>query len=139
MKILNEKPPEKILNGIFGAGMAPNLGNVIFTHGDTIYNPSGRDVPDYLIAHESIHTIQQGDDPDAWWERYLRDPYFRLQQETEGYAVQFAFICNKVKDRNQRFKILLALARSLSGPTYGSMIGHSAAMKMIKERSKVKP
>lgn len=139
MNIVNEKPSEKLLNGVFGAGMAPDLGNVIFTHGDTIYNPSGRDIPDHLIAHESIHTTQQGDDPDGWWERYLHYSYFRLQQEIEAYAGQFAFICNKVKDRNRRNRVLVDIAMSLSGPTYGSMVSYQGAMKMVKEHSRVKP
>ena len=137
MKIVNEKPP--MLERIFGAGMKPDTGRVVFTYGDTIYNPSGKDVPSYLIAHESVHAIQQGDDPEGWWERYLHDAYFRLEQEAEAYAAQFAFICDSVKDRNRRNLVLIDIASSLSGPTYGSMIGHTAASRMIKERSKVKP
>ena len=138
MKILSERPPEKLLTGVFGAGMAPDLGNTIFTYKDTIYNPSGRDIPDYLIRHESTHTKQQGNDPDAWWERYLHDAYFRLKQETEAYAAQYAYICQRVKDRNQRNRVLIDIAASLSGPTYGSMISQLGAMKMIKEYPNIK-
>ena len=143
MKIVNEKPP--MLEKILGVGMNPNLDNVIFTYGDTIYNPSGRDIPEYLIEHESVHTKQQGNDPDGWWERYLRDTYFRLDQETAGYAAQFRFMCNhpdkrlSVTDREKRHRILMDLGQSLSGPTYGQMIGLSYAMQQIKKLSGVKP
>jgi len=142
MTIKNENPP--MLKRIFGAGMNPDLGNVIFTYGDTIYNPSGRDIPDYLIEHESVHTKQQGDDPKGWWERYLNDPYFRFEQEVEGYARQFAFMCNhpnkrmRVTDRNKRHLILMDLGNSLSGPTYNKIVKLSYAMQQIKKLSGVR-
>lgn len=135
MKILNEKPP--MLEDILGVGMNPNLDNVIFTYGDTIYNPSGRYIPDYLIEHESVHTKQQGDDPDAWWDRYLRDPYFRLDQELDAYARQYWYTCQKVKDRNKRNLILIDIAKSVSGETYGNMVRQPYAMQEIKKRAKV--
>ena len=133
MKILNEKPP--IFEEIHAAGMAPT-DNAIYAYGDTIYNPGGREIPDHTIAHEETHCRQQGDNPDAWWGRYLDDQYFRIDQEAEAYAVQFKFICQKIKDRNQRDKILHDMARVLSSPTYGSVIGAQAAYSLIKEKTK---
>lgn len=135
MKILNEKPP--IYDAIIQNGMQPHAG-VIYTYKDTIYNPSGADIPDHLIVHEETHSRQQGDNPDNWWGRYLTDQYFRIEQESEAYARQFAFICNKVKDRNQRNRILLDLALVLSGPIYGNVISQQNAMKIIKSKSNVK-
>ena len=136
MKILNEQPP--MLNEILGAGMLPNE-TTIFTYGDTIYNPGGHELSDHLIEHEETHCDQQGNDPKKWWERYLIDPYFRIEQESEAYANQFAYICAKVKDRNQRAKICLDLARVLSGPLYGNIISQQNAYNTIKVKSKVKP
>ena len=114
-------------------------GGVIYTYGDTIYNPSGVDLPDHLIAHEETHSTQQGADPDAWWDRYLQDPYFCIEQETAAYARQYAYICATVRDRNQRNRILLDLSRILAGPVYGNVIGTTDAYKKIKSLSKVKP
>ena len=131
----NEKPP--IYDQIVQAGMNPSL-NAIYTYGDTIYVPSGREVPDDIIAHEETHCDQQGADPDAWWSRYLDDPYFRIQQETEAYAVQYDFICETTKDRNWRDKILRRMATVLSGPTYGNVIGSQSAYSMIKNKAKTK-
>lgn len=128
-----------MLDMILEAGMNPNLATVIFTYGDTIYNPGNVNIPEYLIVHESTHTEQQGNDPDSWWARYVKDPYFRLQQEVEAYGNQFAFMCETVRDRNKRSRLLLELGHILSGPTYGNMITREGAMRMIKERSGVKP
>jgi len=138
MKIINENPPEKLLNAIINNGMRPHA-NVIFTYGDTIYNPGGQDIPDHLIEHEGTHYKQQGNDPDAWWGRYLTDQYFRIEQESEAYARQFAYICATVKDRNQRHRICLDLAGILAGPLYGNVIGQMNAYQKIKSLSKVKP
>jgi len=135
MKIKNEKPP--IYEDILQAGMAPTDG-AIYAYGNTIYNPSGKELPPDLIIHEETHCRQQGDNPDAWWGRYLDDQYFRINQECEAYAYQFKFICNHVKDRNQRDKILHNMAQILSSPTYGSVIGAQTAYKMIKNKSKTK-
>ena len=91
MKIVNEKPP--IFDKIVKAGMSPSLDSTIFTYGDTIYNPSGRPIPDHLIAHEARHFKQQGNDPAAWWDKYLVDKEFRFEQEAEAYANQYKFLC----------------------------------------------
>lgn len=135
MKILQENPP--ILEKIISAGMNPNA-LTIFTIGDTIYNPSGTFIPDHMLEHEKTHSKQQGADSDGWWGRYLTDQYFRISQESEAYARQYAFICRTQKDRNARTRILVDLAGFLSGPIYGSVIKHSDAMKMIKNKANIK-
>jgi hypothetical protein len=135
MKILREYPP--IYEDIINYGMHPRQGT-IFTYGDTIYNPDGIEIPEYLMIHEEVHSKQQGADPDAWWGRYLIDEYFRIEQETEAYAKQYDFMCKKVKDRNQRNRLLIDIAKIVSSPTYGNVITTSAAMIQIKNKSKIK-
>jgi len=135
MKILNELPP--IWDQIVAGGLSPDTSNVIFTYGDTIYNPGAQPIPDYLIHHEETHSIQQGANPDAWWERYMEDHLFRIDQEADAYGRQYKFLCQKIKDRNQRHRLLYDIARSLSGPTYGNVITHADAMTMIRQRSGV--
>lgn len=131
MKIKNENPP--ILDKLRDAGIDPDISRVIFTYGDTIYNPGNIQIPDYLIEHEKVHSIQQGDDPEKWWERYIYDPTFRINQEAEAYGKQCNFIFKKVKDRNKRNAILMDTARILSSPTYGSVIEQMDAFVLIKE------
>ena len=170
MKIVNDNPPHGLRETIASFGMQPHSG-VIYTYGDTIYNPSGIDLPDHLIAHEETHSNQQSVYPvhespehldqkelakipprerisghatlekriDAWWDRYLQDQYFRIEQETAAYARQYAYICATVRDRERRHKILLDLAKVLAGPVYGNVISTMDAYKKIKNLSKVKP
>ena len=133
MKIIaNECPP--IYDKIPQAGMQPT-DNAIYTYGDTIYNRSGGTITPDLMIHEETHCIQQGNDPDGWWDRYLNDGLFRIQQEVEAYANQYKFICQIQKDRNRRDKVLRNMATILSSPTYGSIIGSNAAYKMIKDKA----
>lgn len=139
MKIVNEKPP--IYDQLVAYGFGFDPGGTVFTYGDTLYNPAGIAIPDHLLVHEEVHAGQQGHSEKVakdWWGRYVVDPYFRIDQESEAYAKQYAFICVKVKDRNQRHGVLWNLASMLGGPMYGLVISHDAAMKMIREKSNVK-
>ena len=135
MKIAHELPP--IYDSIIEAGMRPTA-MAVYTYGDTIYNPSGRDIPPDVVHHEEVHEKQQeATGKDEWWGRYLEDPYFRISQEVEAYGAQYKFLCKTHKDRNQRNRILIHFARVLSSPTYGETIGTQAAMEMIKEKANV--
>ena len=133
IKIKIEKPPiyEAVCNAF-----KLNLSDKIFTYGDTIYNPSGQELPDHIIEHEKVHMKQQNyNDKDAalWWGRFLRELAFRIDQEARAYAKQYLFICKSVKDRNQRAKIIVDLASVLSGPLYQNSIGQFEAVKEIKK------
>lgn len=133
----------------------------VFTYGNKIFNPSGNFMPDHIIAHETVHMDQQArlvphdaekcakmKDPidlctcgaveqgaALWWGKFLRDAAFRLDQESEAYAVQFAFVCEVQRDRNTRARFLIDLARVLSGPIYGHVITTSEAQALIRRRS----
>lgn len=134
MQIKIEKPP--IYDAILQHGMRPHHG-VVYTYGDTLYNPSNAEIAQHIIEHEEVHSKQQGEDPDTWWGRYLVDQYFRINQEAEAYGHQYKFICGYQKDRNKRVRILHDLSNHLSGPIYGDVIGYNAAMRMIKEEAGV--
>ena len=110
-------------------------GREIFTYGDTIYNPAGFDIPDHLLIHELTHREQQKHDNTVaklWWRRYIDDPKWRIDQEVEAYAAQYAFICTKVKDKNARYKNLHLLAVDLASPMYGSSISYTDAIRRIR-------
>ena len=133
MKIKNEKPP--IYDHILQAGLAPSDG-AIYTYGDTIYNPTGQPIPPDLVEHEERHSWQQADDPDSWWGRYLDDAYFRMDQEAEAYADQYNFICKKVLDRNQQYRILSRLSQILASPMYGSVLSAQACLNLIQSKAR---
>lgn len=106
---------------------------VVFTYGNTIYSPGSPIIPDDLMVHEETHTKQQGNNPDAWWDKYIADPIFRLAQEVEAYQNQYRKFCALNKDRNIRVKFLYRIASDLSGPIYGNIIGMSEALSLIKK------
>lgn len=110
-----------------------NIGkNVIFTFGNTIYNPSGGDIDLPLMAHEQTHSIQQENiGPEEWWKKYLSDNNFRLEQELQAYKIQYKYYCNVIKDRNARYKFLNRIASDLSSEVYGNLISKSDALSKI--------
>jgi len=136
MKVVKRKPP--IYKKLLAAGMNPSPG-AYYTYGDKIYNPSGQDLPDYIIVHEEEHMRQNEavGGPEIWWDRCIKDQYFRIQQEVAAYAVQYRFMCKTIKDRNARSKLLSQLGAVLASPTYGNVITTVAARDMIKKRANV--
>ena len=105
--------------------------NIVVTYGQCVY--SEKPLSPDLIVHETIHTKQQGDTPDIWWERYIKDPIFRLEQELEAYIAQVKYVKKNIKDRNQRFRFIYQLAQDLSGSMYGNCISFNEAYKKITQ------
>lgn len=109
--------------------------DIVFAYGDHIYSPDGRNIPLHLISHELVHLDQQKKypgGPEAWWNRYLEDPKFRLSQEVEGLAMQYKFFCKRQHDRNKQFMALTSVATDLSSATYGTMVSMLEAKKLIR-------
>lgn len=127
MKILKEKPPiyDKCVEK-FGVDWEDG---VIFTYGENIYCKN--DLPENKIVHESVHIKQQGDNPDEWWERYFNDTEFRLVQEVEAYRAETQWANYKIRDRNNRMRLIMQNAKDLSSPMYGSIISFQEALKNI--------
>lgn len=138
MEIKNTAPPNALIERIMQAGMNININKTVFTYGDTIYNPGGETLPNHLVAHESVHARQQSsmlNGPDAWWEQYLSDPLFRLEQEAEAYAAQYAFYAKNKKSQDARIRFLADLGRMLASQTYGGIISPSQATSLIQTKA----
>lgn len=106
---------------------------VVFTYGDTIYNPSRVDISPDLHAHEETHYIQQtspGMSPELWWERYIDDSEFRFAQELEAYRVQYQFALDYY-GRKQRRSLLDHISAALAGPMYGGLVPLNEARRLI--------
>ena len=133
MKISYSNPPvwDKIIEK-FGI----KDGDPIFaTYGDCLYSPSGIEPTDDLLVHEMCHAEQQAHSEDTaklWWQNYMYDPVWRVEQEAEAYGAQYAFLCAKYKDRNKRANILWDLAGILAGPIYGNATDRISAQKLIR-------
>lgn len=117
MKIVVGKPPnfDQIV-----AQFPMAVGKVLFAHGDTVYNPTGIYIPNYLLAHEAVHGMRQvGAGIEKWWEQYIADEEFRFQEELAAHRVELAVLSQEVRDRNARAKLLMATAARLVAPLYG--------------------
>ena len=129
LKILNEQPP--ILDKLLKAGLKPQK-TTVFAYGDTLYNPSGVEIPPDILIHEEVHIRQQKDNKDDCLEKYLNDKEYRLKVEVEAFREQYKFVCEMLKDRNDRAKCLHSLAQELSGSVYGKIINYSEAINKLK-------
>ena len=105
---------------------------VLFCWDKTIFNPSGIEIPDYLVAHENVHRHQQAGCPIPWWEQYLVDPKFRLAQEVPAHQAEYEQYWAMVSNRNMRRVALHGMALRLSGPLYLNMISYAKARALIK-------
>jgi hypothetical protein len=100
---------------------------VIFCFGDTIYNPTGMTISPALRVHEGVHSQQQDKDPFAWWNYYIDDPTFRLDQELPAHRAEWQFL----RDSGSSETALVGVATRLSSPLYGSLIDYEEARRLI--------
>ncbi len=129
MKIVVDFPPNirEITKKFDLDGLMP-----VFAYGDTLYNPSGYDIPEDLMVHEETHHRQQlAYGIEEWWALYLEKDTFRLSQEVEAYQNQYQFIKDKYS-RQVRRKLLQDMAKNLSSKLYGHIISKQDAQELIK-------
>ena len=101
----------------------------VVTYGNNIY--SSKPLPKDLQAHETIHVQQQSENTEEWWDKYIKDPEFRLSQEIEAYRGQMKYIKGCVKDRNIIDKARTKLAGVLSSAMYGECITFTRAYQQL--------
>lgn len=129
MRVVHAKPPNfDRLQKEFGITDK----GVVFTYGDTLYVPDGRPVDDFLMAHEETHSEQQGKNPEAWYERYFADPYFRANQELAAYQAQYRAFTRVSTNREANMKFATSLARDASSSMYGNCVSFSDALRWIR-------
>lgn len=109
--------------------------DAVFTYGNVIYNPSGAVIGKHLLVHETIHSKQQGEDPAKWWECYLKDPQFRLEQEVEAYVSQYKFVRLTASSKYAE-SFLEEIVEYLSGKMYGNIITAPKAKTLIRHRAR---
>ena len=134
----------KIVEGVRNAPIFPLLSGrlpidedrVVITYGNTIYLNHKESITHDLFVHESVHCKQQGYNEAGasnWWDDYLHDDSFRLEQELEAYRAQYAFLKRHIKDRNKLFLQLRRLSIDLSSQMYGNIIGQMEALQEIRK------
>lgn len=133
MKVEYKNPPN--YDAICKKFDIKNNKGVVFTYGDTVYVPSGKPLTPDLEEHEGLHIEQQTayeGGAEAWWDRYLEDTEFRLDQEIAAYGIQYKFISEN-ENRAGRRRALKFFTDSLSGPIYGRSITEERAKELIQE------
>lgn len=118
MKVLLFPPNYAAINRAFNVRGKP----VIFCFGDTVYNPGRIKVPRHLMVHEGVHSRQQGSNPAGWWDRYIVDPSFRLEQEIAAHYAECAVVPNQIDE----------IAARLASPLYGNMIDFARARAILE-------
>jgi hypothetical protein len=103
----------------------------VFAYGDTIYSPHAATLPADLIAHEEVHFAQQrrAGGPDVWWQRYIADASFRLEQEVEAYRTQYALFATL--PRPERRRRLAHICKTLASGMYGSIVTKEQARRLL--------
>jgi len=131
MRIVNSYPPNiDAIDAKFNIKGKP----IIFTYGDIIYNPLGVAISSALQAHESVHSVRQTTDLKSilkWWDQYLVDDEFRLNEELLAHKAEYVRFCSENKDRNRQSMYLNTIATRLASPMYGSMLTSTKARKII--------
>lgn len=128
LNVIHADPPNReAIEARFG--VLP--GSVIFTYGPNVYVPSGEPLTKALEAHEGVHVLQQGGDPEGWWNVYLSDDDFRLDQELAAHRAEWRVLSGSITDRNARVEGLRSVARRLASPMYGGLVTVSEAMRLI--------
>lgn len=130
MKTVETYPPnyQDIVDGL------GDVTGAVFCYGDTIHNPFKRDITPDIEVHEQVHSKQQGDFPEVWYYKYLNDKDFRLEQEIEAYAAQYAFIKKHMSGSLLKWG-LDNMAQALSGESYGNLLSHNDAVCKIRLRA----
>lgn len=131
MRIVNGYPPnwEKI-KATFPIEENPH---VLITYGEEIFNPFNfPDIRPDLHFHESVHSWQQGRDPEGWWDKYIANVDFRVSQEIEAYGQQLRYIKNE-KGEQKSALALASFSKFVSGPIYGNAITRKEAMRRLAQ------
>ena len=133
MIIVRERPP--MFAEIVKAFPEADSPGALFTWGNRIYNPSKANIPRELLAHEEVHHQRQGEEEAgirAWWERYLVDARFRLDEELPAHIAEYKAFRGG-RSGYSRKGMLHHIADRLSGPFYGGLVTYQEAVELISE------
>lgn len=136
MKIVEDYPPNiAMIEAALGPRRKPGT---MFCYGETIYNPSGRPIPEPLIIHEGVHSARQQEaGVDHWWARYVEDAPFRFDEETIAHMAEVRAFALQCRDRASRRIYARDAAKRLSGPLYGNIASFEDARAALRIAARV--
>lgn len=109
--------------------------DIVIAYYPDIYVKEGY-LPESKIVHEKVHLERQKEIGVVWWwERYLSDKKFRLQEELMAYQAEIDYIYGPhsktlLQYRDARVEQLL---REISSTMYGNIISYEEARKILYE------
>jgi|GEM_PF-995053 len=111
---------------------------ICFAYGMTLFNPSGLLIPHHLNVHELIHQQEQLKiGVEEWWDKYIEDKDFRLEQELMAYSAQYQFAKSKMNNKQAKY-FLTQIAMEMSGKTYGFGLDYGIIENKIRNYNKHK-
>lgn len=132
MKIINTPPPNWAdIKKVFP--MLKWNDEVIVTYYPNVYCKNAK-LSAFKIAHENVHIYQQEKmGVEAWWQRYLGDKQFRLQQEVEAYREELFHIKThpELTTRDQRRRYINNIVELLASDMYGNLVTRKQAEKLL--------
>lgn len=127
--ILNTKPPVfEQCKEMFGI----DWDYTTFAYYPSIHTKDPNSLSDDIIQHEYIHLKRQKEiGTEVWWEKYLTDNQFRLDEELLAYRRQYNYLKERM-DRNELHRLVMFWSHTLGSKSYGFLIDPKIALKEIK-------
>jgi len=139
LKVIQAYPPNIV--EIRAAFNISGRAGIVFAYGDTIFNPSGRELPKEIVVHEEVHGERQGQTPRDWWTRYIADKAFRLEEELYAHRMEYIALlsqCGPTPSRAMRRRLLRHVASKLASPLYKNMVNLENAKRLIDGKEPIK-
>lgn len=129
VEFLHEKP--EIYNSLKEKFDIDWDSGVIITYGNKVY--SKYELSPLKKIHELTHVRQQlAYGVQKWWNEYVENTKFRLEQELEAYRNEIAGLFNRTKDREFRHRYVAQCAKDLSSGMYGNVIEFMNAKQLLR-------
>lgn len=134
--IISGRPP----NFLKIASVFPSAkkSSTIFTYSPNIYVSGKPELSPALNTHEQVHLVRQQvyeGGAEAWWDRYLVDREFRLEEELFAHMAEYQHLI-EFGSRDERRKALKVVAGRLSSTLYSLNISQKQAERLIQNEKK---
>lgn len=134
--IVSGRPPNFLK--LVAAFPAAKKSSTIFTYAPDIYVSGKPELSPALNVHEHVHLVRQQSytgGPEAWWDRYIVDRIFRLEEELVAHIAEYQHLI-EFGSRDERRKALKVVARRLSSTLYNLNISTKQAERLIQNEKK---